>query len=97
MQNFDRLVHVISAVPLDGFKVHLTFDDGTRKEMNLAPFLRGPIFEPVQNDPQMFRRMKIEGGTIAWENGADIDPNVLRYDLKPAWLEEEQFTSEKKF
>ena len=38
----------------------------------------------------MFRSVKVEGGTIAWDNGADIDPDVLYYDLKPAWMETER-------
>ena len=32
--------------------------------------------------------MKVQDGTVAWDNGADIDPDVLYYDLKPAWTEE---------
>ena len=36
--------------------------------------------------------MKIEGGTIAWGNGADIDPDVLYYNLKPAWMEDAEKT-----
>jgi hypothetical protein len=35
----------------------------------------------------VFRAMKVEGGTITWDNGADIDPDVLYYGLTPAWVD----------
>ena len=88
MEHLGSLVRVRSVEPLAGFKVRLWFEDGTQKEINLEPYLRGPIFEPIRNDLVLFRSMKIEGNTIAWGNGADIDPDVLYYDLKPAWMEE---------
>jgi hypothetical protein len=53
----------------------------------LEPYLVGPIFEPIKNDPAVFRSMKVRGNTIAWDNGADIDPDVLYYGLVPAWME----------
>lgn len=65
----------------------MEFEDGTEKEVDLEPYLDGPIFEAIRNDPLMFQDIKIVGGTIAWENGADIDPDVLYYDLEPAWKE----------
>ena len=90
MEHLRRLVRVRTVEPLEGFSVRLGFEDGTQKEVNLEPYLRGPIFEPIRNDPAMFRSVKVEGGTIAWDNGADIDPDVLYYNLKPAWMETER-------
>jgi len=83
------LVRVKSVEPLEKFTVRITFKDGTQKEINLEKFLRGEIFEPIRTNRKMFRSVKVIDGTIGWDNGADIDPNVLYYDLKPAWMEEE--------
>ena len=81
------LVHVQAVEPLEKFRVRITFKNGVQKEMDLEKFLRGEIFEPIRKDLKMFRAIKVVGGTIGWDNGADIDPDVLYYDLKPAWEE----------
>jgi hypothetical protein len=88
MINLGPRVRVTNAIPLTAYLVRLEFEDGTVKEIDLAPFLRGPIFQPLREDEQFFRDIRIEGGTIAWANGADIDPDVLYYDLQPAWMEQ---------
>lgn len=82
------LVRVKEVEPLQKFRVRITFQNGAKKELDLEKFLRGEIFEPIRNDPTIFRSVKVVGGTIGWDNGADIDPDVLYYDLKPAWMEE---------
>jgi len=82
------LVRVKSVEPLEKFRVRITFQNEVQKEIDLERFLRGEIFEPIRNDPKIFRSVKVIGGTIGWDNGADIDPDVLYYDLKPAWKEE---------
>jgi len=51
--------------------------------------MRGPIFDLIRSDPSIFRAARIDGGTLAWENGANIDPDVLYYGLTPASLESE--------
>ena len=87
-----RPVRVRMVEPLEGFKVRLQFTDNTTKEVDLEPYLHGPIFEPIRNDPKMFRLVKVDPrmGTIVWENGADIDPDVLYKGLIPAWMEPEE-------
>jgi len=87
----DRLIRIQAVQVLEGFKVRLEFTDGTHKEIDLEVYLRGPIFEPIRNDPLMFRSVRVDKrmGTIVWDNGADIDPDVLYYGLRPAWMEME--------
>lgn len=86
-----KLVRVKSVKPLRDFIVEIIFTDETERKINLEPFLRGKIFEPMRNDKRIFDAVKVDelSGTIVWENGADIDPDVLYHDLKPAWAEKE--------
>ena len=83
----EGLVRVQSVERREGFKVNIRFTDGSCREVDLAPYLRGPIFEPIRSDPALFGSMQVEEGTISWPNGADIDPDVLYYDLTPAWAD----------
>ncbi|MCI0553842.1 MAG: DUF2442 domain-containing protein [Anaerolineae bacterium] len=92
MKKLGRLVRVQAVEPLDKFIVRVSFKDRSQKEIDLEKFLRGEIFEPIRKDPPVFRSVKVIGGTIGWDSGADIDPDVLYYDLKPAWMEEEMKT-----
>lgn len=87
-----KLVRIKSVKPLNDFVVFLEFTDGTSREVNLEPFLRGKIFEPLRTNPDAFRAVKVDErlGTIIWENGADIDPDVLYHGLKPAWAQNER-------
>ncbi len=90
MNELGPLVRVKKVTPLKEFWVQIEFEDGTQKEINLKPFLRGPIFEAIREDARLFKQVRIDGGTIVWANGADIDPDVLYYDLKPAWMDEKE-------
>ncbi len=90
MTKIPPLVHVTKVEPVEGFVLRLWFDDGSIRETDVEWLLRGPIFEPLRNDPQLFRQVRIEGGTVAWPNGADIDPVVLHGDAEPAWVEDEK-------
>ncbi len=80
-----ELVRVQSVEPREGFIVNMHFIDGSQREINLEPYLRGPVFEPIRSYPSLFRSMRVEEGTITWPNGADIDPDVLYYGLTPSW------------
>lgn len=88
----EKLVRVKAVEVLEKFWVRLEFTDGSQKEINLESYFHGPVFEPIRNDPAMFRSIKVDKrmGTIVWSNKADIDPDVLYLGLKPAWMEVEE-------
>ncbi len=60
-----------------GYTYHVVFDDGVEGDVDLAEVIgKGPVFEPLK-ELSYFRQARIEGGTIAWPNGADIAPETL--------------------
>ena len=83
------MVRIRGVEPLGGFRVRLVLTDGSAREVDLEPYLHGPVFEPVRNDPAFFRSVRVdqELGTVVWPNGADIDPDVLALGRMPASFE----------
>ena len=82
------LVRVSKVSAFQLLVVQVEFEDGTVKQIDLDRYLHGPIFEAIRNNPAQFAQVTVEGGTLAWPNGADIDPDVLYYGLEPAWSTE---------
>jgi hypothetical protein len=86
-----QLIRIKAVDVLEGFRLRVTFSDGTTRDIDVEPYLHGPIFEPLRRDPHLFRAVYVdpELGTVVWPNGADIDPDVLYQNLTPAWMEAE--------
>lgn len=76
------LPHVIRATHEQGFRILLTFNDGTEASVDFESWLTGPVFEPLK-DLAYFQRFFLDGGTVVWPNGADIAPETL-YDAARA-------------
>jgi Protein of unknown function (DUF2442) len=70
------ILHVTRAEYVDGHRIHLWFNDDTDGEIDLGGVLSGPMFEPLK-DVDYFRGFRLEGHTLAWQNGADFAPEYL--------------------
>lgn len=77
----DTLPAVVRAEYRGGFKIRLVFNDGVDGTIDFSDWLSGPVFEPLKN-PAYFARFFVEGGTVAWPNGADIAPETLHERAK---------------
>jgi len=67
---------VIRATYRGDYRIELVFQDGVQAIVDFAQWLDGPVFEPLR-DREYFRRFFVDGGTVAWPNGADIAPETL--------------------
>jgi len=67
---------VIHATYRGDYQIEIVFNDGLTATIDFTRWLNGPVFEPLA-DREYFRRFFIDGGTIAWPNGADVAPETL--------------------
>jgi hypothetical protein len=88
------LKDIVAAHALSDYRLHLRFEDGVEGVVDLAPHLsfRG-VFEPLR-DPAYFALVRVdpELGSVAWPNGADLDPDVLYGRLTGMPIFQEQDT-----
>lgn len=84
MRKKPEMIRVTEVEPLGDFVLRLRFNDDSERVLDLEDELWGPVFEPLKANPDLFRAVRIEGPTIAWPNGADIDPDVLHGSEVPA-------------
>jgi hypothetical protein len=84
------LVRIRSVQPLGGFNVRLGLTDGSVIERDLDELIAGRVFEHLRAEPAAFRAVTVDGGTLAWPNGADLCPDVVIWGGEPPTDESER-------
>ncbi|BAG05433.1 DUF2442 domain-containing protein [Microcystis aeruginosa] len=73
------LKDIVEVKPLNNYQLYLKFEDNQEGIINLEEIIEFVgIFQPLK-DLDFLKTVKInpDWGTIYWENGADLDPDVL--------------------
>lgn len=72
-------LHVTAVCHLGGYRLTVSFTDGSEREVDLDGALEGEIFEPLRAE-SFFAEAFVdpETRTVAWPNGADLAPEYLR-------------------
>jgi Protein of unknown function (DUF2442) len=63
---------------LGGYRLRLVFTNGETGELDMRRKVTGRsgVFAPF-NDVAFFAQVRVEGETVVWPNGVDLDPIVL--------------------
>lgn len=78
-----ELPRIVTAVPLDGARVRVTFGNGVEGTFDCTPYLSDRYWERLGN-PAFFRQVRVECGTLCWPGDIDIDPEEIWEDCQKA-------------
>ena len=73
------LKDIVAVQPKTDYQLYLKFEDGCEGIVDISQLIKFTgVFALLQNI-DYFKQVKVnpEGGTIYWDNGADLDPDVL--------------------
>ncbi len=71
---------------LNDYELKIIFDNNEQRIFDVKPYFKFKIFKELKN-LEKFKKVKISGLSIEWENGADICPDEL-YNNSRKILEE---------
>lgn len=64
-------------------RVKLELTNGQVVERDLSSLAKGPAFATVVADAEQFRSVRVSGGTLVWDCGADLCPDMVIWGTLP--------------
>ncbi len=61
---------------LDGYQLLLKFENGEEKIFDVSPYLEIGKFQELK-DEKLFKTVRVSFDSIEWDNGLDLDPELL--------------------
>ncbi len=69
---------VVTAI--DGYRIRVSFIDGTTGIVELSDFIEKGIFRDLK-DENLFRKVYISGSAIAWSDELEIDTDAIYAEI----------------
>ena len=66
----------VSVACEEDYILSIVFDNGECGLLDMKPYLNLGVFKRIQN-PSVFETVHVSFDTIAWESGADLDPEFI--------------------
>jgi Protein of unknown function (DUF2442) len=76
--------HVTDVHPAGGYRLFVTFADGTHGEVDLSRLVASDnagVFAQLR-DPTIFARVSVAYGAVTWPNGIDLAPDAMYDEIK---------------
>ena len=67
---------VVSVSNEEDYTLSVAFESGEKGLLDMKPYLDFGIFRKIR-DPKVFETVHVSFDTIAWESGADLDPEFV--------------------
>ena len=76
------MFRIVDVTPLDGYRLHVRFNDGQEGVYAVEPERRGGVFLPLK-DLDLFKSVRVnpEFGCIEWPGGIDLCPTSMHEEL----------------
>ena len=73
----------IDVIPLEGYKLLITFSNTEKRVFDVSPYLSDSFFAPLKS-LAVFNSVRISPISIEWAGGIDMCPDELYFNSIPA-------------
>jgi len=67
---------IVNVKALENHSLLLKFENGEERIFDINPYLEIGKFQELKNE-QLFKTVRVSFDTIEWDNGLDLDPELL--------------------
>jgi hypothetical protein len=76
----EKIIEAVKVKPKEKYILEVEFSDGVIKLIDFKPFIKNGVSKQLENKA-LFNTVKVDYGTLVWENGYDVCPVFLRQEL----------------